>query len=322
MSPGPKQGPPSDGRHLATEGATPCEGCLTDDSSRIVGGSQSSISPSIPLAYPSCFKSAVSWLDFGVPVVPCQPRSKILIEGYGAHSRHIETLDDARYWFFDRRCNVGLVCGVPLAVLDFDDLDVYNTWAARFPQLARTLTTITARGRHCYFLTDRALPSAKLENGIELKATGSVVVAVPSIHPGGHVYSWLDDSAPLLELPADAPFLSSLRKEENAPVTAQPPVIEGSDTVARIKRAWPIIEIAQQLTRLRATAGQDRWLHGRCPFHKEDHPSFWIDTARGTFGCRSCGVTGDTINLFALWRGVDVQTAIKQMAEARNVHAS
>lgn len=315
MSPGPKREPPSDGRHLATEGTTPCVDCPTDDSSRIIGGSQSSISPSIPLAYNTLFKSACSWLDFGVSVVPCQPKSKILLEGYGAHSQHIETLEQARYWFFDRSCNVGLVCGVPLAVLDFDEIESYNDWRAKFPQLAASLTVITARGRHVYFLTDHVLPSARLENGIELKATGSVVVAVPSIHPSGHVYSWLDDNAPLLELPIPSPFLSEVM--DHAPVVAQPPVIEGNDTVARIKRAWPILEIAQQLTRLKATAGQDRWLHGRCPFHDDTHQSFWIDTARGLYGCRACNAKGDTINLFAAWRGLDLQEAIKAMIEAR-----
>lgn len=316
MSPGPKKWPPDDGRHLATEGVSPCaDFCPTDDSIRITGGSQSSISPSIPLAFPSCFKSACSWLDFGVSCVPCQPRSKILLEGYGAHSKHITTEEEAKFWFYDRHCNLALITGLPLVALDFDEIESYNTWAAKFPELARTLTVITARGRHCYFLTDHVLPSARLENGIELKADGSVIVAVPSVHPTGHVYQWLDDNAPLLELPLTSSFLSGIN--EGAPVVAQPPVIEGSDTVARIKRAWPIVEIAQQMTRLKATAGQDRWLHGRCPFHDDAHQSFWIDTARGVYGCRACNAKGDTINLFAAWRGVDVQTAIKAMIEAR-----
>jgi hypothetical protein len=268
----------------------------------------------------SVFDVACQWMHFGVPVVPLQPRSKHLVAGYGAHSKTITDETEAARWFKDRSCNLGLVTGVPLAVLDFDALEAYSAWCAEWPDLANTLTAVTSRGRHAYFLTDRLLPSTRLAEGLELKAAGSVIVTVPSVHPSGRTYIWQNDSAPLLELPADAPFLAGVAQHD-APVVAASPQIEGCDTVALVKRAWPILEIAMQLTRLKATQGQDRWWHALCPFHKEDRPSFWLDTARGLYGCRSCGEHGDTIDLFARWRGVDTQTAISLMAQARDVHS-
>ena len=86
------------------------------------------------------------------------------------------------------------------------------------------------------------------------------------------------------------------------------------DLIGRIKAAWPILSLAESMTKL--TSGDGRWFHGLCPLpgHKDHKPSFWLDAERGVFGCYACAVRGDVVNLYALRHGLTVREAIREMA--------
>lgn len=49
----------------------------------------------------------------------------------------------------------------------------------------------------------------------------------------------------------------------------------------------------------------------RCPFHKDNTPSFCIYKSENTFYCFSCGKGGDVITLYMLLNDCDFYTAIK-----------
>lgn len=251
-----------------------------------------------------------SWLLRGIPLVPLQPKSKSLVAGFGPYSQHITTEDAAWFWFQERRCNLALVTGAGLVVLDFDRREDYDAWRASWPGLATTYTELTPRGAHVFLAGDSA--SGKLPGGIEVKGRGAVVMSSPSIHPSGFEYVPLDPDAAIQQIPAEFPLLSESVKQKPLSKTSYSPT-HGKDTLSRIKAAYPILDLAESLTQIRSKDG--RWWHGRCPFHDDKTPSFWVDSERGLWGCFACKVHGDVVNLYAIEHGLSIRDAIKAMAE-------
>lgn len=255
------------------------------------------------------YRVAVAWLFRGVRLVPIQPRSKCLVAGFGPYSQHITTEDAAWFWFQERACNLGLVTGGGLVILDFDQVKDYDAWRLAWPGLASTYTELTARGAHVFLAGESA--SGQLAGGVEVKGRGAVVMSAPSVHPGGVKYKPVNQEAVILPVPANFPLLSDSSKPLSKKSTLP---LSGKDTIARIKAAFPVLDLAQTLTPLRSK--DDRWWHGRCPFHDDKQASFWVDAQRGLWGCYACQVRGDIINLYAHSQGLSVNNAIAALAVA------
>ena len=252
------------------------------------------------------FREALTWLMRGVHLVPIQPHSKELVAGFGAYSQHVTTEQEASFWFRDRACNLGLVCGRGLVVLDFDDVGLYRGWAADDPDLAESYSEQTARGVHVFFIGDCG--SGKIGN-IEVKGRGSVIMAAPSVHPSGLTYSVLYDGDLIPHspfLPFSDPKSKALNERKNS---------YGDDTIGRIKVAFPIVDFvmtAWPTTRLKPS-GARGFMAGHCPFHSDKHASFWVHPD-GVYGCHGCDAHGDVVNLYARRYGLTVQDAISEMA--------
>ncbi len=255
----------------------------------------------------STYEHALFWLLRGIPLVPLQPRSKSLVPGFGAYSKQITTEAEAWYWFGERTCNLAVVTGGGLVVLDFDQVDDYAAWCVSWPELADTYTERTARGMHVFIAGDSA--SGRLPGGIEIKGRGAVVMSAPSVHPSGFVYHPVDQHAQVKHAPQGFPLLSDPLETLSKGSTRAG---GGKDTLTRIKAAYSVLDLAQSLTRLKSRDG--RWWHGRCPFHEDSEPSFWVDAKRGLWGCYACNVRGDVVNLYAVEHGLSIQDAIRALA--------
>ena len=94
----------------------------------------------------SMFDAALSWLERGAELLPCQPASKRLVAGFGPYLQRITSADDARAWFEARRCNLALACGERFTVLDFDAAPQYAAWVELHPEAAASYTEQTRRG--------------------------------------------------------------------------------------------------------------------------------------------------------------------------------
>jgi len=203
--------------------------------------------------------------------------------------------------------------GAGLVALDFDDRAAYETWRVVNPDLASTRTDLTRRGAHVYLwgpVDAAAVPTA------EVIARG-VIVAAPSVHPTGAVYQVLDPDA--LVLPAPASWASLHITHAGLPLlskTAAPRTVYRAgreDLLTQIKAAFPVAALASTLTTL--STHDERWYHGRCPWHDDRNPSFWLDAARGVWGCYACGAGGDVVNLFALVNGITNKRSIGELAQ-------
>jgi len=269
---------------------------------------------------------ALRWLDAGRLLVPLQPGSKRIVRGYGPVLRVVTDLAEAHYWWGLRRCNIGLVTGYRVTVLDFDDVVSWRGFCSQFPGVAGTFTVRTRRGAHVY-LTGQVTVAVP---GAEVKYNGGIVVTCVSV-VAGHTYQPVNSDAKILQVPADLSLSSESQVDITTPQMACPtsaqlkptmgapaPIVKpgvaraGGDTVSRIKQALRILDYAETLTKL--TTRDGRFYHGLCPVHDETRPSFYVDTERGFFGCHSCGKFGDVINLYALVHDVELPEAISQLA--------
>ena len=262
------------------------------------------------------FDAALNWLKLGVALAPAQPGSKHLVAGFGPQSKSLYTEDEAAYWFAYRRCNLVLLTG-GLQCLDFDEQAHYVNWAVNSSELAETLTERTpGGGMHVFFITDE-INSCKSDI-VEVKARGGCVLTAPSKVAGKQYTVTLN--VPILRIGSIA-LLDSLPSLRRAVPVEKTDLIQsfGNDRVSVIKKYWPIVDFARTLTTL--SSKDEKWYSGPCPFHGADPDKhFWVNAEKNVCGCFKCsgwsagGLIGDVINLYAMWQGVTVKEAIKQMA--------
>ena len=123
----------------------------------------------------------------------------------GKHPRTRNGVNDAtrdpsqimQWWGSWPEANVGVATGNGLAVLDVDPRSGgHETLAAFVENVGGGVEPTTAEvatggnGRHLYFRAPAELASAVLGAGLDLKAAGGYVVAPPSLHASGRVYTW------------------------------------------------------------------------------------------------------------------------------------
>ena len=263
------------------------------------------------------FEAACDWLTRGVFLVPAQPGSKRLVAGFGPQSKRITTTDHADEWFLSRRCNLVLLTGY-LVCLDFDEKDNYVNWAVNTPSWAETLTERTpGGGMHVFFMCGDLVKSCQ-SDVVEVKARGGCVLTAPSKVAGKQYTVTLN--VPILRIGSIA-LLDSLPSLRRAVPVEKTDLIQtfGNDRVSVIKKYWPIVDFARTLTTL--SSKDEKWYSGPCPFHGADPDKhFWVNAEKNVCGCFKCsgwsagGLIGDVINLYAMWQGVTVKEAIKQMA--------
>ena len=58
---------------------------------------------------------------------------------------------------------------------------------------------------------------------------------------------------------------------------------------------------------------------GKCPFHQEKTPSFFVSPTRQTFYCFGCGAKGDIFSFVEKFEGLDFKGALKILAEKAGV---
>jgi hypothetical protein len=137
-------------------------------------------------------------------------------------------------WFGDGEPhNIAVLCGSAsggqhatapvqadgLAVLVFNDRDVYRAFTGERDPRSFTWVASSARGEHVYLRLVGELPSTRYwdtgrgragdadhKRVLELRSAGAYVVGVPSRHPSGATYSWLEPRVPSIGVVERAAF--------------------------------------------------------------------------------------------------------------------
>ncbi len=84
-----------------------------------------------------------------------------------------------------------------------------------------------------------------------------------------------------------------------------------SSSVDLIKEKLDIADIVASYIKLEKAGSNFK---GKCPFHNEKTPSFFISPDRGTYYCFGCGAKGDIFTFVQEFEGLDFRGALKNLA--------
>ena len=172
---------------------------------------------------------ALAWAARGFVVFPLMPRTKIPLgalvpHGFKDATRDPETIRN--WWREYRAANIGVATGSGFFVLDLDGPDA-EAWflnsCGLHGEAPDTLTVKTSRGLHLFFRTDAVIPCSTSYHAqrVDVKGDGGYVVAAPSIHPDGSIYTIVKD-----KVIAEAPrWLVDLAMPDEKPKAPELPAI-------------------------------------------------------------------------------------------------
>lgn len=135
--------------------------------------------------------------------MPIEPGGKRpLLESWKRYFTTQPTLEEiTRWWTQWPTANIGLIQGRGQFVLDIDGIEGEAALAQAGVEIpSNTPQVKTSKGRHVYFagvVPNRVAAMLK----VDTRSDGGYVVAPPSVHESGHVYSWTTSLWP----PAQAP---------------------------------------------------------------------------------------------------------------------
>lgn len=289
---------------------------------------------------------ANDFLTCGIAVFPVIHRDKRPeVSHWKPFQDHLPTADQVRNWFFGGFHNVGIVTGWQgLVVMDFDTAEEYGRWtrwAARrgagAAHVARRAYRVqSSRGMHVYVRLPDRLKTIKIRHAdgsarIDIKGQGGYVLGASSVHPSGAVYTALrpEMTFPMVRALSDvlpAELLAQTELPANVQVPhARPPattdVWESLDQaqlvmVGAVERIKTTLRLETFFTAYHPTSGE--YFMTCCPFHDDEHPSFWLDAERQICGCFS-GCTPkalDVIGLYARLHGLTNTEGIRLLARS------
>lgn len=137
-------------------------------------------------------RAALKYTAHGWSVFPIKPRAKEPLTAHGFKDA-TGNEDQIRTWWTRRpEANIGVATGTRsgILVLDADGSEGDRALVAMGVEVP-TLTSITARGRHLYFVHAPGIGcSVALCTGLDVRGDGGYVVAPPSVHESGFAYQW------------------------------------------------------------------------------------------------------------------------------------
>lgn len=89
-----------------------------------------------------------------------------------------------------------------------------------------------------------------------------------------------------------------------------------SSTVEQIKERLSIVDVVSSYIKIEK-AGKN--FKGRCPFHNEKTPSFFVSPERESYYCFGCGAKGDIFTFVEQFEGLDFVGALKMLAARAGV---
>ncbi|MSU44801.1 DNA primase, partial [Candidatus Nomurabacteria bacterium] len=89
-----------------------------------------------------------------------------------------------------------------------------------------------------------------------------------------------------------------------------------SSSVDQIKSKIDILSLVSSYMKLDKVGASSK---GRCPFHNEKTPSFFVSPERGSYYCFGCGASGDIFTFVQEFEGLDFKGALKLLADRAGV---
>lgn len=262
------------------------------------------------------------WIEHGFPVLPCYENSKYVLPGYGAYLTKFESVDAVQLFGFSNGWNVAVARAKGSIILDFDNLKLYDDWAASHAKIATTYTERTPRGGAHVFFFGSVPGGLVLVPGVEMK---TICMVSPSRVDGK---DYKRGAGEIIATDANEIF-SSLSKPGTRTVYAleadqrrtqiKPMNMRG--VIAQIKTHWDVLKVFSvyrpdlEFKIARGVAA------ARCPFHDDSHASLFVILDKQFWKCHACGAQGDVINLYARFEGIENEEAIRRMYKSMGVRS-
>jgi hypothetical protein len=292
----------------------------------------------------SMLDTAMYWVDHGVSVIPVIHKSKLPCEDWRQYQTQLPKLKELSRWFSGKiERNIGIVCGGEnrLVVLDFDSMPgFYKFISERVCKSSKwkyvydnTYKVKSPRGVHLYVRTEEETRSTKLiEDKIDIRSCGNMVVAPPSIHPSGNIYSEIS-SRNIVTIDS----ISDILPEKNMLSMPNLGINDAFNTtidnihfmesqynhnnsieLRQVKNFIPILDFVSRYTRVKRTSNDGRWWMANCidPMHKDKKPSLRIDTLSNRVKCLSGScrlyheIGFDIFDLYSILSGIDRKQTI------------
>src|SRR3990172_5506678 len=254
--------------------------------------------------------TSLFWLDQGIATVPLLYRSKWpdgsalirsglwqikegKIKGHWTPLKSkLPSTEQISLWYEDGKPrNLALVTGwCNICVLDFDTPESYSAFYVwhliHNREILNTYRVLSNRGIHVYYYLSEPVKLATLPGALfEIKSSGCLVTAPPSIHESGRAYTPLND-------PTNIRVVTPEQILNYSPVVFKPVIFHFKSLsnylpaegffvipIESIKAGVPILSFFPNAQKI-----DERFYRYDCPFH--GHKSnFWIDTQLNIFGC-------------------------------------
>lgn len=272
----------------------------------------------------------------GFSVVPLEFKSKKPLIRWSEYQSKQPTDDLVKHWF-SLHVNLGVITGYNhLTVIDFDDFTEYARWLIWISKnplyglVKRAFTVRTRRGVHLYFRTLQPARNRHIAK-LDIKGRFGLVTGPGSVHETGVVYEAMTPFfIPTIEAISDVLPAELLLSEPviNPVVDLPRPMVLHLDPWEAAERGWDTIPGEDLITKIRKTFQIEKFfktpLHQtgnhfyvtQCPFHDDQKPSFWVDTAHQVCGCFVCNFPKpmDVNNLYGALYGLSNREAILAMA--------
>ncbi len=271
---------------------------------------------------------ATKYLEKGIAVIPIKPHSKVAAIPWKKYQKSLPTREDIIEWF-NSDCNMAVVCGNGLTVLDFDDLKIYKEWRLRHREIS-TYQVQTRRGYHLYFKVKNPVRTKiKAIKGVDIKANGYVLVP-PSIVR--HYKYEIVNNSEIMQIDeldeiikCTETFCTPIECVDTLEET--PPQIGVQKercqlyhgVIADIKSNLSVLDLANQYTDMKQS-GYDAYI-GRCPHysHLDKNPSFRVLSNRASCFKSSCILYDDramdVIELYSRLHSLNNRDAISTLAK-------
>jgi hypothetical protein len=164
--------------------------------------------------------AALEYRDAGLHPIPCEPKGKRPLVNWKDYQERQPTAEEINHWWTQwPTANVGLILGRGLFAVDIDSFEGRENLALAGVQIPDHAPVVaTGKGAHVY-LRGEAGDRVGLVKGVDIRGVG-YVVAPPSIHPGGSVYTWVQNKITEVPAPPAPPALLGLLGQSARQATA------------------------------------------------------------------------------------------------------
>ncbi len=258
-------------------------------------------------------ETALLWHALGIATMPILARDKRpALPTWKSFQNILPSQSALRTWFESDRYNLAVITGWEnLVVLDFDNRDVFARWC--LTHRAETYQVQTQRGVHLYFYCQEPVECTR-GDGWDVKASGGYVLAPPSIHPSGHIYTAVGSPLEiagcrsiwdLVDKPeAPLPLLHNSSDLDPFDAAMQPPI---GATLQEIKTRHTLASVL-------GLAPSRRRIMLKCPLpgHDDRNASFAV-FPDDHFYCFGCNRHGDVLDLIALTKNITIAEAMSYL---------